>query len=67
MALTCLTFCQFQVHIWTEEEEKLLITSREEMDDEFHKLKNHDVLWARITRSMYYNGVKVTRSQVMNK
>lgn len=67
MALTCLTFCHFQVHIWTEEEEKLLITSREEMDDEFHKLKNHEVLWTRITRNIYYNGVKVTRSQVMNK
>lgn len=66
MVLTCLTYIlSNQVHIWTEEE-KLLIMSREEMDDEFYKLKNHEVLWARITRNMYYNGVKVTRSQVKN-
>lgn len=37
------------------------------MDDDFYKLKEHEVLWARNTRSMYCNGVKVSRSQAMNK
>lgn len=34
---------------------------REEMDDEFYKFKNYEVLWVRIIRNMYYNGVKVIR------
>lgn len=55
------------IHNWTEEEEKLLITLRSDMDDKFFNSKQHDTLWNEILKKMKEEGVSVSRQQVINK
>ncbi|XP_065935753.1 uncharacterized protein [Magallana gigas] len=56
-----------KVHIWKECEEKELISIRSDMDEEFEQVKNHDVLWNRITKTLNNHKVPVTCNQVKNK
>ncbi|XP_011453252.3 uncharacterized protein [Magallana gigas] len=56
-----------KVHIWKECEEKELISIRSDMKEEFEQVKNHDVLWNRITKTLNNHKVPVSCNQVKNK
>ena len=62
-----MSFSLFQVHIWTDVEEKRHISLRNTLDDEFHKSKNHESLWAKIHNTMVAEGIVVSKAQVLNK
>ncbi|CAC5390723.1 unnamed protein product [Mytilus coruscus] len=55
------------VHIWKEEEEKLLLELRLGEDNCFNSPKNHETLWNKITQEMNAQKVNVTNAQIINK
>ncbi|XP_061186801.1 LOW QUALITY PROTEIN: uncharacterized protein LOC133194919 [Saccostrea echinata] len=56
-----------KVHIWDETEERQLISQRTNIDEAFHKNKNHDTLWQKIFENMNAEGIKVSKLQILNK
>ncbi|CAC5357657.1 unnamed protein product [Mytilus coruscus] len=55
------------VHIWKEEEDKLLLELRLGEDNCFNSAKNHETLWNKITQEMNAQKVNVTKAQIINK
>ena len=55
------------MHLWTSNEEKVLISIRGEFDEQFNKKQRHDVLWKEATKKISSLGVHVTNVQVKNK
>lgn len=56
-----------KIHIWNENEERLLLQLRFDDEKNFKSQKNHDVLWGKIADKLNTEGVNVTKVQAMNK
>jgi hypothetical protein len=57
----------FQIHIWKEDEERLLLNLRFDAEKSFNLMKSHEVLWGKITEKLNAENVNVSKVQVINK
>jgi hypothetical protein len=42
----------FQIHIWKEDEERLLLNLRFDAEKSFSSMKSYEVLWGKITEKL---------------
>lgn len=54
-------------HYWTEKEEKCLVESRANMEDEFTSSKSHATLWQKLTDKLQENNINVSVKQAQDK
>ena len=57
----------FQIHIWKEDEERLLLNLRFDAEKSFSSMKSYEVLWGKITEKLNAENVNVSKVQVINK